>query len=52
MRASELIGMLESEIATYGDLEVRNIDGIPFIYVEQCAEKDGDGNVTEWFEVV
>lgn len=52
MRATELIAALKSEIETYGDLEVRNIDGFPFLYVEQCAEKDEDGNVVEWFEVV
>ncbi len=52
MKASELIKALKSEIETYGDLEVRNIDGFPFLYVEQCAEKDEDGNVAEWFEVV
>lgn len=53
MKASELIKALKSEIETYGDLEVRNIDGIPFLYVEECLEKGEDGKVAaEWFEVV
>lgn len=52
MRATELIAALKSEIETYGDLEVRNIDGIPFLYVEECVKKGEDGKVDEWFEVV
>lgn len=52
MKASELIKALKSEIETYGDLEVRNIDGIPFLYVEECVYKDERGDVAEYFEVV
>lgn len=52
MKATELIKVFQENIETYGDLEVRNINGLPITFVEQCAEKDEKGKVTEWFEVV